>query len=1083
MSIDFPKTEEGIVRFWREIDAFQTQLRLTEGRPRFTFYDGPPFATGLPHYGHLLASTIKDIIPRYWSMKGYHVARRFGWDTHGVPIEYEIDKSLGISGKDAVMQLGIEKYNAMCREIVMRHASEWRQVIERLGRWIDFDNDYKSMDPSFMESCWWVFKQLFDQGQVYRAYQIMPFSTALCTPLSQMEAKQNEKLTQDPAIIVSFPLSEVENRKNTSLLIYTTTPWTLPSNLLIACHPDFEYINILDEDTGRSYILLESGLSALYKDPKKAKYKIIEKIMGKDMIGLKYDPLFDYFRDDYSDCFQVIGADFVEANEGVGLVHMAPAFGQEDYDAAIAAGFITPRRLPPCPVDDKGCFTSEVPDFRGQYVKTADKAILKALRATGRLIVESQVTHSDKFCWRSDTQLIRKAVSSWFIKVKESIPEMLKNLESTTWVPQFVKEKRFANWIANAHDWNVSRNRYWGTPIPLWVSEDYEEVICVGSISELLELSGHPGPLEDLHRDKIDGITIPSKRGKGVLRRIDEVFDCWFESGSMPYASCHYPFENSEHFLEGKFPADFIAEGLDQTRGWFYTLTVLGNKLFHTSPFRNCIVNGIILAEDGKKMSKSLKNFPDPTKILNLYGSDALRLYLINSPVVRAESIRFKESGVREIVTRVLLPLWNSYRFFSEQVALFEKSAGCGFIAQPSHTFDTLTNVMDRWVLADCQSLLRFMDQEMSGYRLYMVVPRLLDVIDNLTNWYIRFNRKRLKGTAGLSDHDTTTALNTLLQVLFTLVRAMAPFTPFIAEHIYGQLKPRLGDLVTTFDDPRSVHFLPFPTVQEAFFDEVIERKVSAMKKVIQLARASRERSGVPLKTPLPTLVVIADLHFNSDIESLVPYIKEELNVRNVILTCEEERYGIRLEAKVDWPTLGKKLKKEVQIVRKALPSLTQEQLREYLRNKKMDINGIELEGTDLAIVRVLGEGVSNPSDELGAKWEPGFSKDTIVLLDTTSLPEHADDSLAREMISRIQKLRKKAGLVPTDDVVVQYSAVSNPDGIDVDEIVSSRQSLFTGSLRGRLENISTGFSVESLILEEKQTIGSLTLLLRLLQL
>ncbi|KAH6845077.1 isoleucyl-tRNA synthetase [Chaetomium sp. MPI-CAGE-AT-0009] len=1048
MSINFPKAEEEVLRHWREIDAFQTQLRLTQDQPRFTFYDGPPFVTGLPHYGHLLTSTIKDIIPRYWSMKGYHVSRRFGWDTHGLPIEYEIDKRLGVSARDAVKNMGIEKYNAECRSIVMTYSAEWRHTIERLGRWIDFDNDYKSMDLGFMESCWWVFKQLFDNGHVYRAYQIMPYLTALCTPLSHMESKQNEKMTQDPAILVSFPVLGVDGKEDTS----------------------FVYLEILDEKTGRRYILLESGLSMLYKDLKKARYTVLSKISGKAMVGWKYKPLFNYFSDTFSDCFQVIAATYVEADEGTGLVHQAPAFGQEDYDAAIAAGFISPSRLPPCPLDEAGCFTSEVPDYAGQHVKIADKAILKDLRSTGRLLVESQVSHVDKFCWRSDTQLIRRAVSSWFIRVTDSIPEMLENVEKTTWVPQFVKERRFANWVSNAHDWNVSRNRYWGTPIPLWVSDDYEEVVCVGSVEELKQLSGFKGSLDDIHRDKVD-----------------EIFDCWFESGSMPYASIHYPFENSEQLHNSLFPADFIAEGLDQTRGWFYTLTVLGNKLFKTSPFKNVIVNGIVLAEDGKKMSKSLKNYPDPTLILDQYGSDALRLYLINSPVVRGESMRFKESGVKDIVARVLLPLWNSYRFFQEQALLSKKSTGQDFVIQTSSEGSSgLENVMDRWILADCQSLLRFVEEEMRGYRLYTVVPRLLQVIDNLTNWYIRFNRKRLKGAAGLGLDDTTAALNTLLQVLSTLIRALAPFTPFLTEHIYQLLRPQLAPATTDLPDARSVHFLPFPTVQEALFDAAIERRVAAMQRVIQLGRAARERRNISLKTPLLSLVVIADAQSLADVDSLAAYVREELNVRDVLLEGEEggARYGVRVEARVDWAVLGKKLKKDVQVVRKALPTLSQERLGEYQRTGRIEVGGAVLGEGDLTLVRVIGDGEREAGSEEGApQWEAAFADDMVVLLDVAPHPELVEEGLVRDLISRFQRLRKKAGLVPTDEVCMRQRVVSDPDGVGLGDVVAARQDMFVASLRGRVEEApEEAREGEEVILEEEQAVGNLAVMLQLVR-
>lgn len=568
----------------------------------------------------------------------------------------------------------------------------------------------------------------------------------------------------------------------------------------------------------------------------------------------------------------------------------------------------------------------------------------------------------------------------------------------------------------------------------------------------------------------------------------------------MPYASNHYPFRDADEFRGGHFPADFIAEGLDQTRGWFYTLTVLGHHLFGKSPYKNVIVNGLVLAEDGKKMSKSLKNYPGPMGIIHSHGSDALRLYLFNSLVVRAEPLRFKESGVKEVVTKVL-PLWNSYRFFHEQAVLFKKNTGDDFVASTLPAASKIIYVMDRWILADCQSMLRFIDQEMrgkcptsqgssqsftdhsaTGYRLYTVVPRLLRVIDNLTNWYIRFNRKRLKGTAGFGLQDTKEALNSLCEVLFTLARALAPFTSFISEHIYGLLKPYLGEQLSAFRDDRSVHFLPYPTVQETLSDEVTERKVSAMQKVIQLGRVARERADLPLKTPLLSLVVIADAQNLADVEELQSYVKEELNIREIVLSSDEERYNILLEARVDWPTLGKKLKKSVQVVRKALPSLTQDQLKQYLQDKRISIEGIELEENDLNIVRVLGaRGPGGSSPEDGPKWEAAFSEDVIILLDAAPHPELLSDGLVRDIINRVQKMRKTAGLVPTDEVRMQYAIASNPESIDLNDLVASRRPVFESALRGTLEPPpSTDEPSGSLILQEVHSIGNLALKLSL---
>ncbi|KAJ9272847.1 hypothetical protein DTO212C5_1108 [Paecilomyces variotii] len=1070
MSIDFPAEEDKTLQRWREIRAFERQVELSRGRKPYTFYDGPPFATGLPHYGHLLASTIKDIIPRYWSMKGHYVERRFGWDTHGVPIEYEIDKKLGMSGLEAVEKLGIEKYNEECRAIVMRFASEWRETIERLGRWIDFDNDYKTMNTSFMESVWWVFKQLFDKGLVYRGYRVMPYSTALNTPLSNFEAQQNYKDVQDPAVVVTFPLLD---DPQTCLLAWTTTPWTLPSHTGLAAHPDFEYVKIFDEASGKNYILLESLLRTLYKDPKKAKFKIVDRIKGSDMAGWRYQPLFDYFYDEFKDYgFRVLLASYVTADDGVGIVHQSPAFGEDDYRVAMENGVISETRLPPNPVDEKGCFTSEVRDFAGVHVKAADRAIIKHLKGTGRLIVDGQITHSYPFCWRSDTPLIYRAVPAWFVKIGPIIPDMLKGIEESHWVPSFVKERRFASWIQNARDWNISRNRFWGTPLPLWVSEDFKEVVAVGSAEELKELSGYTGELTDLHRDKVDHITIPSKQGKGELRRVSEVFDCWFESGSMPYASQHYPFENKEQF-EKSFPGDFIAEGLDQTRGWFYTLTVLGTHLFGKLPFKNCVVNGIVLAEDGKKMSKRLKNYPDPSLIMQQYGSDALRLYLINSPVVRAEPLRFKESGVKEIVAKVLLPLWNSYKFFEGQAALFKKVEGVDFVFDPKAEA-TNTNVMDRWILASCQSLLKFVNEEMAAYRLYTVVPRLLELIDNTTNWYIRFNRRRLKGEYGVDD--TKHALNTLFEVLYTLVRGLAPFTPFLADTIYLRLLPHIPQSLRGEDD-RSVHFLPFPEVRAELFDEIVERRVARMQKVIELGRISRERRTLGLKTPLKTLVVIhQDQQYLDDVKSLESYILEELNVRDLVLSSDEAKYNVQYSVTADWPTLGKKLKKDAQKVKKALPSVTSDDVKKFVADKKILVDGIELVEGDLVVKRGLKE------DDGSKNMETNSDNDVLTILDANLYPELAHEGLAREVVARVQRLRKKAGLVPTDDIKMEYSLIADPDNIGLSDAIEGQAKAIEKVLRRPVER-SEGDSTEGLILQEEQELQNATFLLRLVKL
>lgn len=1063
----FPKEEEKILAHWDEIDAFHTSVKLNEGKKQFAFYDGPPFATGTPHYGHFLASTIKDIIPRYANMNGYYVERRFGWDTHGLPVEHEIDKKLGITSKDDVMKLGIETYNEECRAIVMRYASEWKQSITRLGRWIDFENDYKTMYPTFMESCWWAFKELYNKEMVYKGLRVMPYSTGVTTALSNFEAQLNYKDVNDPAVTIGF--ATVDDPK-TILVAWTTTPWTLPSNIALCVNPELVYAKIFDEEKQVTYIMLEKLIGALYKKPKDAKYKIVGNIKGSELIGTKYVPLFDYFKDQFTETgFRVIGASYVSDDSGTGIVHQAPAFGEQDFEECTKSGVISEKLSPPNPVDDDGKFTDEVTDFKGLYVKDADKEIMKTLTANGKLLLQAQIRHSYPFCWRSDTPLLYRTVPSWFIRVKEIIPQMLDSVNETKWVPNVIKEKRFSNWIANARDWNVSRNRYWGTPIPLWVSDDFEEVVCVGSIEELKELSGIQD-ITDIHRHKIDHITIPSKMGKGQLKRIEDVFDCWFESGSMPFASKHYPFENKDTFHDA-FPANFIAEGLDQTRGWFYTLSILGTHLFGKVPYKNVIVNGIILAADGKKMSKRLKNYPDPNLVTDKYGADALRLYLINSPVLKAETLKFKEEGVKEVVSKVLLPWWNSFKFLEGQVALLKKSENYDFVYDPTVKSE---NVMDRWILASLQSLIKFIHEEMDEYRLYTVVPKLLNLIDQLTNWYIRLNRRRLKGENGLED--AKKALNTLTETLFTLVRAMAPFTPFLSDTIYQRLRPFFNEetLNKFGKDHRCVHFLSYPTVNEDLFDEKIELAVGRMQKIIDLGRNIREKKTISLKTPLKELIVLnSDPDYINDVESLKNYIIEELNIRDLIITSDEVKYGVEYKAVADWPILGKKLKGDAKKVKAALPNLTTDEIKAFVESGKVTVAGIELVAGELNILKGLPESKNGDGQEFRAEG------DVLIILDTKLYPELQTEGLARELVNRIQRLRKKCGLEQTDEVEVQYSIVK--DDINFADIVSKHADVLSKCSKKPI--VPYAETKAEIIGEEEAAINDTVFNLRLLKL
>ncbi|NXN95109.1 SYIC protein, partial [Rhinopomastus cyanomelas] len=1066
-NISFPNEEEKILELWEKLNCFQECLKQSKNRPRFNFYDGPPFATGLPHYGHILAGTIKDIVTRFAHQSGFHVDRRFGWDCHGLPVEYEIDKTLGIKGPEDVAKMGIKEYNNQCRGIVMRYSKEWEFNVTRLGRWIDFRNDYKTLYPEFMESVWWVFKQLYDKGLVYRGVKVMPFSTACNTPLSNFESHQNYKDVQDPSVIVSFPLDE---DASISLIAWTTTPWTLPSNLALCVNPDLQYVKLRDNATGKLYILMESRLITLYKSD--SEYEILDRQVPKSLHtwfpgialkGKKYKPLFEYFvqcKD--QGAFAVVTDSYVKEEEGTGVVHQAPYFGADDYRVCMDFNIIQKDSIPICPVDVSGRFTAEVTDFAGQYVKDADKNIIKVLKEKGRLVHSSSYKHSYPFCWRSDTPLIYKAVPSWFVRVEHMVEKLLENNSQCYWVPDFVREKRFGNWLKDARDWAISRNRYWGTPIPLWVSDDFEEVVCVGSVAELEELSGVK--VTDLHRESIDHLTIPSRCGKGVLRRIPEVFDCWFESGSMPYAQVHYPFENKKE-LEDAFPADFIAEGIDQTRGWFYTLLVLSTALFGKPPFKNVIVNGFVLASDGQKMSKRKKNYPDPMAIVNSYGADALRLYLINSPVVRAENLRFKEEGVRDILKDVFLPWYNAYRFLVQNVHILQcKDEGREF-RYNENTVKESNNIMDKWILSFTQSLIQFFKAEMAAYRLYTVVPRLVKFVDVLTNWYVRMNRRRLKGENGTED--CIMALETLFSVLFSMCRLMAPYTPFITELMYQNLKTLIDPASVQEKNTESIHYLMLPPVREDLIDKRIESAVSCLQSVIELGRVIRDRKTIPVKCPLKEVVVIhQDAEALENIRSLEKYVLEELNVRQVTLSTNKDKYGVRMRAEPDHMVLGKRLKGAFKRVMAAIKELSSEQLERFQETGTIVVEGHELHGEDLRLMYSFDQ-VSGGSTQ----YEAHSDAQVLVLLDVTPDQAMVDEGVAREVINRIQKLRKKRNLVPTDEITVYYR--SHPEGDYLGRVIEEHMDFIFATVKAALKPYPVPTSKEVLIQETTQLKGS----------
>jgi len=969
--INFPEKEEEVLKYWEKIDAFKTQLKKTENCPKYTFYDGPPFATGLPHYGHIAAGTIKDVVTRYWTQTGRYVERRFGWDCHGLPIEVLINKKLGIQTKKDLLNFGIKNYNDECRKIVMQYAGDWRYYVNRLGRWIDFDNDYKTLDLSFMESVWWVFKQINEKGLVYRKCKVMPYSPACNTVLSNFEAGMNYKDINDPSVIITLP-SKADPKVN--FLAWTTTPWTLPSNLFLAVNPLFDYVQVKVDGEEREYIFAEALLKDVAKKLKiEGKFEIVKKYKGTELHGMEYEPLFENFYEHFHSkgCFRVYTAEYVSSSDGTGIVHNAPGFGEDDYNVGLKYNLIDPDK-PLCPIDDDGAFTDAFPLCAGKYFKDADPIIIENLKSRKRLLYNEKICHKYPMCYRTDRPLMYRAIPSWFISVEKFRDDIIESNKKAYWVPKYVQEKRFHNWLADARDWCISRNRSWGNPIPMWVSDDFEERICIGSLEELKKLTGKDD-ITDIHREFIDNLTIESRMGKGKLRRIEEVFDCWFESGSMPYAQIHYPFSVSEEEFSKRFPADFIGEGLDQTRGWFYTLNVLSTALFKQNPYKNLIVNGLVLAENGQKLSKKLGNYDDPKIIFNDFGADAVRLYLINSPLVKGQSLKFSKKGLSDVIKDVFLPLFNSYKFLIQNIQRYEKTSKKNFVFDfhvVSRNFENL-NITDRWIIAYNQRLIKFVRTEMENYRLYTVVSELLNFLDKLTNWYIRLNRSRIKGDFG--EEDCVQSLNVLFSTLVNLVILLSPFTPFLTEHIYQNLRNGIAEGSEYLED--SIHYLRIPVPKEELINTKIEQIMNNMISVIELGRQLREKNKILLKKPIAYLEVINfNTNFIDNLKIVEQYVIEELNANEILYNVEEEKFlkvsakpnfevlykackdisqMMKDEEKEDDPELKKEeaqLKQEANAIAALIRKLNDEKLRELITNQSITVDNVKI-NLDMVII------------------------------------------------------------------------------------------------------------------------------------
>jgi isoleucyl-tRNA synthetase len=988
---DFPAQELEVLSFWKADDTFRASVSRRDGAPEYVFYDGPPFANGLPHYGHLLTGYVKDIVPRYRTMRGYKVERRFGWDTHGLPAELEVQRQLGITEKAQIEELGIEKFNDACRASVLKYTEEWQAYVTRQARWVDFDNDYKTLDPTFMESVLWAFKQLWDKGLAYEGFRVLPYCWNDETPLSNHELRMDDDVyqsRQDPAITVGFAIPEGP-LAGSRFLVWTTTPWTLPSNQAVAVNPDVTYVDVAAPD-GNRYVLAQARLAA-YARELGEEPQVLGTHTGADLLGVRYLPPFPYFTsgDKAQNAFQVLRGEFVTTEDGTGIVHMAPAYGEDDKATTDTVGI-----RPATPVDSRGRFDVTVPDYQGLQVFDANPQIIRDLKTgsgsagtNGAVLLRHETyEHSYPHCWRCRNPLIYRAVSSWFVKVTEFRDRMVELNQQITWYPEHVKDGQFGKWLSNARDWSISRNRYWGSPIPVWKSDDpaYPRIDVYGSLDELERDFGvRP---DNLHRPFIDELTRPNPddpTGRSTMRRIEDVFDVWFDSGSMPFAQVHYPFENQTWFdgvsadgADAHFPGDFIVEYIGQTRGWFYTMHVLATALFDKPAFKTCVSHGIVLGNDGQKMSKSLRNYPDVSEVFDRDGSDAMRWFLMASPILRGGNLIVTEQGIRDGVRQVLLPLWNAYTFltlYAPKVGVWQTDS---------------TNVLDRYILAKLAQLRDDLTVALDSCDISGACEQLRQFTEALTNWYVRRSRSRF----WTEDADAIDTLHTVLEVT---ARLAAPLLPLATEVIWRGIT---GE--------RSVHLADWPKAGLLPADPDLVAAMDQVREVCSVASSLRKAKKLRVRLPLPRLTVAVD-----NPSALAPFtdlIADELNVKAVELTDDVAAHG-RFELSVNARAAGPRIGKDVQAAIKAV---------------KAGEGELNADGTlSAGPATLLPEEFSSKLVAADPEWTAALPDGAgLVVLDGAVTPELEAEGWAKDRIRELQELRKSSGLDVSDRITVTMS-------------------------------------------------------------